>query len=1113
LVFAILTSIRFYNLSKYTLMSYTDEETIEVPSKRGAYYFRTGGTLSATEPSYIVRKADDDLLRLLVSGEFSWVLDSRQKGKSSLLVRIANQLAEKEIRVIKLDLQRFGANLTEEQWYAALTRAVDDQFPVPGGVLEHWRSRSEDSPAVRWLAALESLTGEEVPPLVVFIDEVDYVRSLPFDTDEFFAVIGACYDRRATDPNLLKLTFCLAGNSTPSQLLRKPHTSFSVFGKRVELLDFSPDELKPYGEVLSKLGHDGPAIVRQVHQWTSGQPFLTQLACSEYLERRGGLHEYFRREFVLPRQRQQNDHIASIGYSLTNPSLPGVAPEEARVQVLDAYLQLLRTEPRSADQFNPIILDHLRLCGLVTEREGRVWVRNRVYRETFNRNWVLEQLPAQEKVRQARAARKATLVTTGIALGAIAIVGGFSLNSYQLVRKLQAALQESEASSNRARQEAYVGTFQSISAEVQDGNTMRAGLLLSQIEQSPFRGWEWNRMQRALNQHRFMVDVGSPVMGVIPYGSAQPKVVMTPNSVVHFTPSGEVEKTISLPQASTSAVNTGMGLLLKYRDWSSMLYREDGSSLNFRSVIALLSADRQIFANKTRNAIRLEDWAGNPRGPWVYPSRTTGITGRNPKEFVVELRGGWWLVDMTTGKPQVELYRDGMINALVFSRDQKTAIIATNEPDVLIFDLERRVVVGKLRGNQGPVNSMAISRDESRLVTGGADGIVRVFEISTMRLLREFVGHKNRIQYVGFSSDEKSLISSGSDHSVRTWDINMANVQQLLNDSSNGVARIKIAAGQDSMASIFNDGTIKFWTYGQIQPSATTKLPVRGEIINSDFSEDGWVEGAMETGACFRTNGVVLNLLTPPRAAVGVITLRDRDSVIVVGLMGEVMRGGWTGGKSQLIRGPQSRVRSIAANAKRTHFSIGYENGKVEVWDVKSDLPLSVTQGESRVAFMQFSPDGTRLAAATYGQEALEIPVTAEPKVVRLQGHTSRLFRSVYSPDGKWIATSSFDNSARLWESGTGREVFAIQLKSWVGDVSFSPDGQRLLTACGDGSARLWSVATGREIMVVQRSPIPLFGCRMSPDGNWIVTSDSEGRIRAWNGSPVPSSPGDPQKD
>src|SRR5690349_18806762 len=87
-------------------------------------FFIAGGTLAADSPSYVERAADRELLAALRNGEYCYVLDSRQKGKSSLMSRALARLREEGIACAKLDLQRFGANLDAERWYASLLNAI-----------------------------------------------------------------------------------------------------------------------------------------------------------------------------------------------------------------------------------------------------------------------------------------------------------------------------------------------------------------------------------------------------------------------------------------------------------------------------------------------------------------------------------------------------------------------------------------------------------------------------------------------------------------------------------------------------------------------------------------------------------------------------------------------------------------------------------------------------------------------------------------------------------------------------------------------------------------------------------------------------------------------------
>src|SRR5438132_8697810 len=177
-------------------------------------FYVTGGTLQRGAPSYVERQADKDLFEGLNRGEFCYVLTSRQMGKSSLMVHTAARLREAGVSVVVLDLTAIGQNLSAEQWYGGLLRRVGLQLD-PNGDLEDklddfwFAQEARVGPLERWMAALQRLVLTRVPGrIVLFIDEIDAVRSLPFSTDEFFAAIRECYNRRTQDPAFERLTFC-----------------------------------------------------------------------------------------------------------------------------------------------------------------------------------------------------------------------------------------------------------------------------------------------------------------------------------------------------------------------------------------------------------------------------------------------------------------------------------------------------------------------------------------------------------------------------------------------------------------------------------------------------------------------------------------------------------------------------------------------------------------------------------------------------------------------------------------------------------------------------------------------------------------------------------------
>jgi WD40 repeat protein len=74
-----------------------------------------------------------------------------------------------------------------------------------------------------------------------------------------------------------------------------------------------------------------------------------------------------------------------------------------------------------------------------------------------------------------------------------------------------------------------------------------------------------------------------------------------------------------------------------------------------------------------------------------------------------------------------------------------------------------------------------------------------------------------------------------------------------------------------------------------------------------------------------------------------------------------------------------------------------------------------------------------------------------------LAGHTATVSTLAFSPDGKTLASGSFDSTVKLWNLRVHREVATLRAHSGeVTQVTFAPDGNTLASASGDGTVRLW---------------------------------------------------------
>ncbi|HLO97232.1 MAG TPA: AAA-like domain-containing protein, partial [Fimbriimonas sp.] len=240
-----------------------------------ASFFSLGGTLPVDSPSYIARRADQEILKTLINREYALVLDSRQKGKSSLLARTASELNGLGYETIKLDLQRFGSTLSAEQWYATMLFASAEQLNDSSGAKQFWAERDSMGAGERWIQYLENRATQSEKGLIVFIDEIDYVRSLPFDTDELFALIRSSFNHRSESKLVEKLSFCFSGASSPAGLVRNPDNGQMIIGRRIQLDDFRFEEIAPYASMLASEEGVGFSLLRKIYSWTNGHPYLT----------------------------------------------------------------------------------------------------------------------------------------------------------------------------------------------------------------------------------------------------------------------------------------------------------------------------------------------------------------------------------------------------------------------------------------------------------------------------------------------------------------------------------------------------------------------------------------------------------------------------------------------------------------------------------------------------------------------------------------------------------------------------------------------------------------------------------------------------------------------
>ncbi|NET05183.1 MAG: CHASE2 domain-containing protein [Symploca sp. SIO2B6] len=253
-------------------------------------YYQVGGSLNNDHPYYIRRQADVDLYDALSKGEFCYIFNARQMGKSSLMVQMFHQLEQEGVCCAAVDMSRIGSeNLTPEQWYKGLVVELWQGFDLLSKVnlKVWWRERLDISPVQRLGRFIEEIMLAEVgiqqgrfpAKLAIFLDEIDSIRSLDFSVNDFFALIRSCYNQRSLNQAYQRLTFVLLGVATPLDLMSDPlRTPFNI-GQAIALDGFQLAQAQTLAQGLEGYVDNPQLAIKEILSWTGGQPFLTQKLC------------------------------------------------------------------------------------------------------------------------------------------------------------------------------------------------------------------------------------------------------------------------------------------------------------------------------------------------------------------------------------------------------------------------------------------------------------------------------------------------------------------------------------------------------------------------------------------------------------------------------------------------------------------------------------------------------------------------------------------------------------------------------------------------------------------------------------------------------------------
>jgi WD40 repeat protein len=507
-----------------------------------------------------------------------------------------------------------------------------------------------------------------------------------------------------------------------------------------------------------------------------------------------------------------------------------------------------------------------------------------------------------------------------------------------------------------------------------------------------------------------------------------------------------------------------------------------------------------IAALATLGSGTIRDVAISADGQQVAVASSTGVS----------------LYDGATLEPQHTIATPAPAQAILFAPDGGLLAIGLENGALLLAEPAAGAIVRALDApGRYPFHvGLAFSPDGATLASATSE-TVKLWRVADGALLHALEGHRDDVAALAFSADGATLLSvdaglDGVEEShplaARLWDARSGALIGSLDTTFYVASRIAIAPGAGRLITVSGGGPAYLWDVtsgGLVQGRELAPDAVSGAFLGDGsglalLRESGAIELYANDGALTRSLG------DPSQPSYSLALSADGARVVSGGADQTVRLWPDGSGAAREVGGFSVPIADAALSPDGTLLVAGTTAGQLLLWDLATrSLLWSVPAHSWEVSRVAFAPDGKTVASggefmvdiSDFPGEALRLWNVADGAPLRsLEGHTHRIEAIAFSPDGRLLASASFDGTVNIWQVADGALLKKLNEDEVFGGLAFTPDGQRLIGATSfDGVGDdiwIWRLADADfERGFAIDGEILFSELALAPDGATVVTS------------------------